>query len=281
MKLDRSTRLVLLVALSLTLAGCAGLVGDDDTAEVDPNETADMAPDEIQAEALAAMEDIETVAFDLEQTSDVGVETTGTMNGVIDEAADEMQFTMDTGPFGEFETYLIEETAYVNLDGQWFKMDLSTFEFEDGEDEYDLAEDLLEAGDLTVIETKTFEGHEVWVVEYDVDSELFEELYGQEDLGYGIGVDTHDVTLENGTVTQYIDTDTYYVRYTETNLTMDSAVGSMTSITEMTLSDFNEPANIELPPEAEDAIEIDEDAESPFDDMDTLAAVGTSPHAAT
>lgn len=272
---------ILALAGMLLLAGCTEAL-DDDTDDAIEEE---MDADELQAEALAAMEAVETASFELNQTTSVWeMEQTIIATGVIDAEADEMRMEMDMGELlfdATVEAYVLGETMYMNFWGQWIQAEMDDAAlWEHDEDQLDQQETFLEEGDLDINETTTFDGHEVYVVDIELDQEEMDEIFAEsdefddafefdddfvgDDAEFDDDVFDTEETVTNASITQYIDAENYWVRHTVIEYEVDGPFGSHSVEMSMTLSDFNEPVDIELPPEAEDAMDFDELLE--FDD---------------
>lgn len=259
--LDRSHVVILAVALTVLLAGCVGLVGDGDDAEApddgDANDADDVSPSTLQSNTLEAMEDVETASFEIEQTTEAGMEYTITMNGSVDTANEKMQMSMDLGPtLGQMESYIIGDTMYFEESDTWYQMDTGDAQMWNHEDSFNQSKELLETGDLAVADTTTVDGHEVYVVDIDLDADEYNEFLEEHGAEYGID-ESFDVEVKSVNVTQYIDTESHYVRRMNVDLSAESGMGEFRSNMTMSWDDINEPVDIELPAAAEDAIEID------------------------
>lgn len=277
--LDRSHVVILAVALTVILAGCAGLVGggndaeapddgdandaDDDPADTDDGDASGsssvdgVSPSTLQSNTLEAMNDIETASFEIEQTTEVGMEYTITMNGSVDTANEKMQMSMNLGPtLGQMESYIIGDTMYFEESDTWYQMDTGDVEIWNHEDSFNQSKELLETGDLEVADTTTVDGQEVYVVEIDMDADEYNEFLQEHGDEYGID-ENLDVDVQSVNVTQYIDTESHHVRQMNVDLSAESGMGEFSTTMTITWDDINEPVDIELPADAEDAIEID------------------------
>lgn len=259
--LDRSHVVILAVALTVILAGCAGLLGDGNDTEApddgDANDADDVSPSTLQSNTLEAMEDVETASFEIEQTTEAGMEYTIMMNGTVDTANEKMQMSMDLGPtLGQMESYIIGDTMYFEESDTWYQMDTGDVQIWNHEDSFNQSKELLETGDLEVTDTTTVDGHDVYVVDIELDAEEYNEFLQEHGDEYGID-ESIDVEVQSVNVTQYIDTESHYVRQMNVDLSADSGMGEFRSIMTISWDDINEPVNIELPADAEDAIEID------------------------
>lgn len=246
--------LTVAIALMVLMAGCAGLVGGEDIEE-----------DELEQKTLEAMEDVDTFSMTYNQSVEVmGTTSQMSAEGVIDREAQRAQMTttMDGIPI---EQYVIDDTLYQETGGEWVKVKLPE-EILWEEHETAQQQKALEMGDLDIRETTTFDGNEVYVVDIELDEDELADVVNDSDAGMDGGFEGEfrmdafmdDVEFNDVRVTQYIDTDTYHVRYVNMSFEMETSMGPVTIELDMTLSDFNEDVDIELPPEAETAVDLDE-----------------------
>ena len=262
---QNNRRLLLTAALALVvlMAGCASLVGDD-------NPDADnIDADELEEKALEAMEDVETFSMESHHSLDVMGSTSETSaEGVMDLENQQAQITLSIDEMGvdeEIEQYIIDETVYMGMSGEWVKLEIPEDDIWK-ESETAQQEETLEMGDLEIRDTTTFDGHDVYVVDVELDESDLESIIEGPDAGMdssfedGFGGDSamDDFELSEVTVTQYIDVDTHHIRYVAMNFEMETPTGPAGMDLEMTFSEFNEDVSIELPSKAEDATTIDE-----------------------
>lgn len=254
------TRRTLLVtaalAITLLLAGCATLAGDDTS----PDEP-DVSADELQSASLDAMAEIETATVSTEMTATADSETVVnvTADGVVDYDAERMHVTTETkGALGETEItqYVVNGTLYMNMDGEWVKGNASEQSVWQS-DKLSQQADLLEEADLNVTGETTVDGHDVYVVEADIDGETLQSIVNEK-AGSQEMMPGETPEISNVSVTQYIDVDDSYVRATEMSVEMTTGGQTMTMEMSVELSEINEPVEIELPEEAEDADEFDQ-----------------------
>jgi hypothetical protein len=302
--------LVGVLAVTVLLAGCAGALvdnggdspgGESDTQPADDTaaEAADTASDdtqtttepstpaELDAAAIAeAMQSADTVSFELDQSTTLFGES---QNVSLDGAADTdngearlettVELPRDTQ---EWTTYVVNDTIYTKLFDTWTKADLSGVA-DLGAWRERLAGQRFDAVELTVLDTRTFEGNKVYVVDvernlsaltdgsvgfdagragdtgYGVDNivgnvsfdgELFENVTDGERGGL-FGNLTEGEFVETGT-TMYVDTETSRVRYIETTV----SVGDLVSTRTTTTLAYGDPVEVDLPADARNARDI-------------------------
>lgn len=266
------TTLVALVVLTVLTAGCVGVLPGDDGANgngvddtpdngVDANgddgaDTDEPDPDALQEDAIEATNEIETASVEMtetieEATGTVSVESTGVMDFENERA--EMELSVDS-PLGsqEFTQYIIGDTLYLEDGGEWIQQDVSEEEIWET-DEVAQQQEALEIGDVTGVEATEFDGHEVYELEIAIDGdELMDAVIEEGELDDP----TAQFEYTDVELTQYVDAETNYVRHTEMNVTAEDDTGeSATVAVELTFDDINDPVDIELPEEAEDAPE--------------------------
>lgn len=270
---NQSVKLTIALVVAVLLAGCAGaIVGEEEPDDVDT--------DELQAESLDAMDEVDSFTFEMTQTFEMmGESMESTSEGAIDADAGELWIetvTEEEAMTVTSEQYVVEDTMYLRMGDEWVKAEMGE------EYDFDAADtsqhhEALDIGNLTLEETTTFDGHEVYVVNVEMDgadmAELFEEMDGGFDHGMGVDEDVDEdfgdafdedifeefdedaIDIE---MTQYVDAESFYVRYVEMDMKM-TLLGMETSMTmEVTYDNFDDPVDIELPDAAEDATHIDD-----------------------
>ena len=268
----RQLLVVLAVGIALLLAGCAEAINDEDDSDIDAD---DVEAEELEQAATEAMAEVTTFTFETEQTTTaMGAATETTVEGQIDVEAQRAQIETSIDQFGieqEFDQYIVDETLYMDGLGEmlgteeWLKVEVGEEAIWE-HDEATQQREMLDVGDLSVEDTETFDGHDVYVVELNVSGEDMEDiiedaedpLEGEFEDAFGEEDDIDALEYTDVSVTQYIDADSYYVRYSAMEATIETEFGTTAIEMETTFDDFNDAVDVELPPEAEDAMDIDE-----------------------
>lgn len=255
----KSALLTLLLALSLILAGCAGLTGTDDDTTPD---NSDVDTEQLRTASLEAMENVETVRATQNLTMDLGGTSIATESeGVIDISAKKARFIMTSSTAGtEFEQtqYLVDDTMYFKSGafGGWVKQNVSGFNAW-GNNQFAQQERLLDGAEMNVTDQRTIDGNEVYVTELDVDSETLSDLFNAQ-AGNVSSRLASGVSLDDASVTQHIDVETNRIRYANIEYSLTVRGQKFTFSLEQRFSEFNEPVGIELPEEAKSAEPIEE-----------------------
>lgn len=237
---------VLAVGCALLLAGC---LGGDDLEDPPGNVTAE----DVESDAVAAMEEVDTAQIDLELTveGNEGVLFEGESETVVDRERRRMRMDATADPILQDATtvtqYTVNETGYVQTEGGWRQESVDPEFWES--DPISAYGAMLEAGETELRGVTDFEGSEVYVLETDVTGEALSGLVGQQlpESGPVSGDALEDLTVE-----QYVDRETGHVRYLELSVET-SALGTdgrATITLTTTLSEFDEPVDITVPPEA-------------------------------
>lgn len=209
-----------------------------------------------QTDILEEIEAVDTYQYEMTQTieTEQGEETV-ISEGRINESANRshVSSTTDTELVSENETiqveeYIVENTLYASIDGDWFQMDLEGNVWEESA-QLAAQTDFIESGTLTENGTETINGVETTVVSVESTDELKAELQNSPNF-QATGSTVDDVSYE-----LYVDEETNYIHKIDTELTTTAGNQTTTSSTEMTITDHNESVNIELPDDAEDAEE--------------------------
>lgn len=234
----RTALAVLALSALVALAGCA---------DSGSNGPADgPSAEDIQAEATAAMEEVSSAAFTMDMNVDseqgsLSLQSDGVMD--IDDRRMRMNMSLESqGQSVELTQYVINQTAYQQLDGQWQSSDVSGQDIWGEGNQLNMQQEMLENSTLEVTGTDTVEGNEVWVVSIEPSDEAIQQFL----TGTGTGV-TENMDIESVSFTQYVDTDTHHVR--QLDLAMDTTIqgDSATMDMTMTFSRFDEAFDIELP----------------------------------
>ena len=179
----------------------------------------------------------------------------------------------------EMEMYLIGNTMYTMTDipfmgATWTKSEMPGGTWEETAEQWggpNTYVGLLELAEIKVTGSEIVNGVDCYVVEVTPDMEKLWELAGQQtELTGGVpDIDEEflDEVFQNYSVKEWIAKDTYLLVKAEIEMAMefdpealDIPGGDGDIAVDMTMSmllyDYNEPVSIELPPEAEDAVEM-------------------------
>jgi hypothetical protein len=250
--------------------------------------------EEIVAAIMESQERIETYQIDTDMVMIITVESedeTIEMNvemdygGSIDIVNAEAKIVMDikmTNPeLGEIEmsetAYVIDGMMYIGTDfagdSAWIKAEMPADMLAEM-DQVESLTALIETAEITILESEVVNGVDCYVVEVVPDADQLWEYISQQLLFVGEEIEMPDIAAElirkmydNISVTYYIAKDTHFImsssvvmhlELTPEDLGFPEEEGSMTmDITaDMLAFDYNQPVSIELPPEAEDAIEV-------------------------
>lgn len=246
----------LLVTASLALlvltAGCMSAIEDDGSAEL-----GNVTVEQLQEETMETMNDVETATFTMDMQMDLaGREVQMEGDGAMDVTNERMRMVMETEMFGEtveITQYVVGNTTYIQSQGQWQRDDVSDAGIWE-QHQFEQQHDALEGADVTVTDTRTYEGHEVYVLDVRPDEQTLRELVQQPGAnGDQMENVFDDVEIHSMELVQYVDTETYHVRYFEMDANMTVRGEEVTMSMTMSFDDFDEPVDIELPAEAEDA----------------------------
>lgn len=251
----RTLSIVAVLAVVVLTAGClSGLPGDDSGDA--PGEIDGMSADELQESIIETMDGVETGAMAMEMSVEAdGESMTMSTDGVMDISEEKMHMTMNIEMYGqtqEMESYVVGDTQYVELDGQWFKEDISNQNT--WSENFSEQQGVLEEAEILYEETTTVDGHEVYVLTLDADEDVLEDaIESQQGAEDPMAGDQADISAID--VTLYVDTETHHIR--QEVIEMDYEVQGQEATASMTISydNFDEPVDIELPEEAEDAPE--------------------------
>lgn len=234
----RTVLAVLALSVLVALAGCA------DSGSNGPAEGP--SAEDIQAEATAAMENVSSAAFTMDMTVDsdqgsLSLQSDGVMD--IDNKRMRMNMSLESqGQTIELTQYIIDQTAYQQVDGQWQSSDVSGQDIWAEGNQLTMQQQMLENSTVEVTGNDTVDGNEVWVVSIEPSDEAIQQFL----TGTGTGI-TENMDIESISFTQYVDTDTYHVR--KLDLSMDTTMQGESATMEMTMtfSRFDESFDIELP----------------------------------
>ena len=209
-------------------------------------------------------------------------------NGSVDVQNTEMGIVMDINlvmpPLSDIEMaesiYIVDGTMYMGLDmpafmggSTWMKTQLSEEILTEMYPVQSLIA-LIETAEITVLDSEKVNGVDCYVVKVVPDADQLWEYVSQQLQFMGDELEMPDSMGElirkmydNVSVIYYIAKDTHFLMKSEMDMTITLTAedmgfpeeeGSMTMdiTTQMLAFDYNQPVSIELPPEAEDAIEV-------------------------
>ena len=256
-------RAAIVVAILVLTAGCLGSFGvsdnGDNSSDVEGDGVDDVEDSETISEStlLDGIDDVESYQFELEQTMDMAGESMEmTAEGAIDEPNEEMRMDVDMGmPGMEMESYIVDETMYMQMMGEWMQSDVSDEEVWAESETLDGQAEIIDDSELEEVGTETIDGAETTVLELDLGEEAIAALEADEAVGMP-ETDSIEYRL-------YVDESTGYLHKIETEMTVESMGDTVETEMKMVISDHNEPVDITLPDEAEDAPEVD-DLDDPY-----------------
>ncbi len=240
---------------------------------------------------IESLGEIRTYQFEMDMTGDIAghgeeweVEATMVMDfdGVLDLENRQMKIdmTMNIEMPGEdqteigIETYLFGDTIYMMMDvpggvPTWMKVEMPEGYW--GEmSQVESQIELLEAAQVKVIDSETIEGTDCYVLQLTPDMEQLWQLAMQEPIpGEEVPAVAEEYLQKMFTsfsVKQWIAKDTYFPIKAEIDMVIDPASAAMGLQAEESVPagismvllfyNYNQPVSIELPPEAEEAIEV-------------------------
>ncbi len=275
--------LVLVMALSFTacgeelppaqeiIDGAIQAMGDMRTCQMDMDMSLEMTG-EAEGEAVDAI---------------VGIDASGALD--IENRQMQMDMTMNAVVTGEddvdmnMEMYLVENTFYIMTDvpvmgPTWMKLEMPEEmpeEYWEPADLMELQTEFLEAVEVEVTGREKVDGIDCYVLEATADFEQLWQLIMQQVEATGMEMDDIPEEFEglpdeispSYSVKIWIAKDTYFLTKAEIDLAIEltsEAMGALDAEGEMAIDmvltllayDHNQPVSIELPPEAEDAVEM-------------------------
>ncbi len=275
--------LVLVMALSFTacgeelppaqeiIDGAIQAMGDMRTCQMDMDMSLEMTG-EAEGEAVDAI---------------VGIDASGALD--IKNRQMQMDMTMNAVVTGEddvdmnMEMYLVENTFYIMTDvpvmgPTWMKLEMPEEmpeEYWEPADLMELQTEFLEAVEVEVTGREKVDGIDCYVLEATADFEQLWQLIMQQVEATGMEMDDIPEEFEglpdeispSYSVKIWIAKDTYFLTKAEIDLAIEltsEAMGALDAEGEMAIDmvltllayDHNQPVSIELPPEAEDAVEM-------------------------
>lgn len=225
----------LLVCVLLITAGCS-TTGSTTT-----------YADRIQSESTTAMQSVDSYEFDMEMSlivEDADESLTMSADGVVNRSNRRMQFRASVAG-QSVQSYLVNETMYVTVDGETQTQDVSDRNIWEQNDRLARQKELLASADAMSTENVTRDGEAFIKLHIEPDEQQTKEL-AEEQMGQSFG----DVNVEEVEYDVYIAKETK--RMTEMDMRMEMSQDGQTVTAEMvmTFSDFGTETNIE-PPETE------------------------------
>jgi hypothetical protein len=289
----RKTVIVFLAAAMLVPLSACQPAAPEEAAE----ERALPSPEEVVNAAVKALEAVKTFEFEADMTMNITGEAEGEaidvsmetqMTGMVDVDSEEMKMDMDVAMTvpdeGELEAgmemYFIGDTMYMLMQvpelgniSMWMKSDLPPGMYQQMTQVEDQV-NLLAASEIEIIGTENVRGTDCYVVELRPDPEELWELVMQRMSAAGEpppGL-TEELLIKeiarSYSVKQWVARDTYLLCKAEIEMVLEmtpEAMGfpdeegslTMEIVISLLAYDYNQPVSIELPPEAENAIEVD------------------------
>ena len=256
--------------------------------------TQEPSAQEIVDNVVAAQAEARTYQFELEMTMNTTAEMRGetieqkvTMNtdGALDMENQQAKFnmTVDAGDegAGETEAYFADgmmysKVGYVGEEATWMKEESAVkwWERMTAMSGYDSYQELLETAQVEIIGSENVKGVDCYVLQLTPDMVQLYNTATDPAGGVGVGGRMPPIPEEfaedifsSYSVKQWIAKDTYFFVKAEVELSMELTpedLGFPDEEGEMTIDmvmillayDYNQPVSIELPPEAEDAVEM-------------------------
>lgn len=247
---------------------------------------------EIVDGATQAQSDVETCRMDMDVNMDLAGEAAGesfemttviNTSGAVDIENSQMQMdmAMNMAMTGEeeidveMEIYLIGDMIYMMMDipeigPMWMKSEMPMGYWEEM-NQIGPQIELLETAEVDVIGSEIVGGMDCYVVEITPDMEqLWEIVLQQTETAGGmpyIDIESLDEMFRSYSVKQWIAKDTYFFVKAEIEMAMELTPEDMgfpgeegevaiDMVITMLVYDYNQPVSIELPPGAEDAVEM-------------------------
>ncbi|MDZ7731482.1 MAG: DUF6612 family protein [Natrialbaceae archaeon] len=253
--MDRSPRTIAVVSLVAVLlaAGClGGLTGEDRTAE------------EIQNDALAAMESVESYSFDLTMTMSIDSESSSgfmagpfeiDVEGAVDILRERMQMTMSMPMIGSVDTYIVNDTMYTMspVSGEWTTEPAPGDVFETATMDLEDQRKVLENANVTHEGTEELGDRTVNVLRLNASGQTVAELLSEDLEGGELPQSSFgNATFEQFDIVFYLGQDDNLLYRMTLDANISSTMGSMDLGMEMTFDDYNQEFDIQPPDEARD-----------------------------
>ncbi|HEY97222.1 MAG TPA: hypothetical protein G4O16_03475 [Dehalococcoidia bacterium] len=275
--------LISILSLPITL-GCNGGGGDFGEGELEQI-LVDAVNYANTADSYSLFMNVEASMDAESEGEEATMEMKMTMDGAYDQKNMAMYMTMNTYMAMDFgydmgteeqsaEIYLVDDYMYVYTDGEWLKMPadeeaFQTYDIYQFQEQIALLESL---GDLNFDKYETFNGKECYVIEIIPDFDAMLDFLGEEGIG-GMDLSSEEMRVVRDMFDEisyfcWIEKDTGYLTKIKMQIEMKisgddfkemaGVSGKMKMDMSMTIeiSDYNQPVNINLPSEAENAPEM-------------------------
>lgn len=254
---------------------------------------ASVSAQDVLENALAAQEDVNSFRLDATITADVqssGTQTTITAdaNYALDLEDREMEGIADVNMqmpgfslAAEVQAYVVDNYTYVMTSAlgqtEWAKQALPVETWQSIENGRYQIESLLDSVEAETVKEESLNGVDCYVLELTPDlSELQQALMEQPGIGDALA-DMPDLEsiVQNMDIRVWVAKDTYFIMKADIDMTLvmdPEAMGVPASegtatvelSLQMTVSDYNEPVSVDLPPEALSASEGTSGLDLPF-----------------
>jgi len=270
----------LVILLSFPLLGCQTAIVETITSPP--------SVEEIVENAVDYLTNITTLEFDVDLTVDIAGEEngetvdasmvskiTGAVNVISKDGKVEMSVTIDSPGEATIEAdmdmYFVDDTMYTLMEiptlgniSMWVKSDIPP-EMHGQMTQVEDQVDLLRLSEVKLIGTETVAGKVCYVLELVPNPDALWEFVSQRMAATGVPVPTlEEETIirdiaRNYSAKQWIAIDNFLLCKAEMDMEMTISDTTMDITMTLVISDYNQPVSIELPPEAENAIEVDAD----------------------
>lgn len=270
----------LVILLSFPLLGCQTAIVETITSPP--------SVEEIVGNAVNYLTNITTLEFDVDLTVDIAGEEngetvdasmvskiTGAVNVISKDGKVEMSVTIDSPGEATIEAdmdmYFVDDTMYTLMEiptlgniSMWVKSDIPP-EMHGQMTQVEDQVDLLRLSEVKLIGTETVAGKVCYVLELVPNPDALWEFVSQKMAATGVPVPTlEEETIirdiaRNYSAKQWIAIDNFLLCKAEMDMEMTISDTTMDITMTLVISDYNQPVSIELPPEAENAIEVDAD----------------------
>jgi len=270
----------LVILLSFPLLGCQTAIVETITSPP--------SVEEIVGNAVNYLTNITTLEFDVDLTVDIAGEEngetvdasmvskiTGAVNVISKDGKVEMSVTLDSPGEATIEAdmdmYFVDDTMYTLMEiptlgniSMWVKSDIPP-EMHGQMTQVEDQVDLLRLSEVKLIGTETVAGKVCYVLELVPNPDALWEFVSQKMAATGVPVPTlEEETIirdiaRNYSAKQWIAIDNFLLCKAEMDMEMTISDTTMDITMTLVISDYNQPVSIELPPEAENAIEVDAD----------------------
>jgi len=255
--------LTVLVGLVLVTAGCTSASNDDSNAADEFNGSdanlEELSGEELLTESQEVMQNVETATFEMEISTEASTgsfDMSGT--GAMNVPEEKMRMNVETELMGEsveIQQYIIGETIYINSQGQWTQQDISQMPGQANMWEQNQLQGInaSDVGDVSLGEQTTINGNDVQALNIDADWEAIQEAMIQQ--GGQSSMPQQNLDVSNIEMTQYVDLETGAIRQLDMSMTATQSGQEVQMDMTFTYDNINQPVDIELPEEAENAPE--------------------------